>query len=79
MGDNEVLAYLVIMTLKCMAVATIEAESPRLFLSRSWAHPSKNCWSGSFWSFLVTSPRLISRSGYGDEMCWYTGECGNEI
>ena len=33
--------------------------SPRLFLSRSWVHPSKNCWSGSFWSFLVTSPRLI--------------------
>ena len=29
--------------------------------------PKKNCWSGSFWSVLVTSPRLILRSGYGDE------------
>ena len=28
--------------------------------------PQKNWWSGSFWSFLVTSPRLMLRSGYGD-------------
>ena len=53
-----------------MAVATIEADEaiPSSVFVQIWVHPSKNCWSGSFWSFLVTSPHLILRSGYGDDI-----------
>ena len=51
-----------------MAVATIEAYeavASSVFV-QIMGTPIKNCWSGSFWSFLVTSPRPILRSGYGD-------------
>ena len=47
-----------------MAVATIEVASS-VFV-QIMGTSLKNCWSGSFWSFLVTSPRLILRSGYRD-------------
>ena len=51
-----------------MAVATIEADeavASSVFV-QIMGTPLKHCWSGSFWSFLVTLPRLILRSGYGD-------------
>ena len=55
-----------------MAVATIEADEATaalsVFVQIMGTSLTKNCWSGSFWSFLVTSPRLILRSGYGDDI-----------
>ena len=60
-----------------MAVATTEADEAiaSFVFVRSWVYLSKSCWPGSFWSFLVTSPRLILRSGYGHDWnlcynCW---------
>ena len=52
-----------------MAVATIEAVASSVFV-QIMGTPLKNYWSGSFWSFLVTSPRLILRSGYSDVFLW---------
>ena len=52
-----------------MAVATIEADeavASSVFVQIMGTSLKKTCWSGSFWSFLVTSPRLILRSGYRD-------------
>ena len=50
-----------------MAAATTEADEA--IASSGFVQimgiPLKKLLAGTFWSFLVTSPRLILRSGYG--------------
>ena len=51
-----------------MAVSTTEADeavASSVFAQIMGIPLKKKCWLRPFWSFLVTSPRLILRSGYG--------------